>query len=146
MSEDIVIRPLHRDQLAACVDQFITVARDVPGEYWVAKHFLLDLPEKWLLSLAAWLAEQPIGYAMLSRRSADTAHLHHFMVAVDQRGRGLGARLLAAAIERCRKHHCTEMSLKVDAGNTDAQRFYRQHGFEFTGVDGNYWTMRRRLI
>lgn len=145
MSDALVIRPLGRDQVVRSVDRFVAVARDVAGEYWSSQHFLLDLPDKWLLSLAAWRGEALVGYAILSRKSPDTAHLHHFMVATDQRGRGLGSRLIAAAVERCRQNGCVEMSLKVAAGSAGAQRFYRQHRFENTGRDGNYSTMRRRL-
>ena len=145
MSDPVVIRPLDRCEVAAGIDQFVAVARDVPGEYWSAKHFLLELPEKWILSLAAWSGEVVVDYAIVSRKSADTAHLHHFMVAANRRGQGLGARLLTAAAERCRDNRCTEIGLKVAASSVDAQRFYRQHGFDDVGGDDNYRVMLRRL-
>lgn len=140
------IRSLSKDELSAHVEAFIDIARDVDGEYWGRTHFLEELTGKWQLSLAAWLANRPVGYAILSRKSSHRAHLHHFMMAADQRGRGLGGRMLEAAIERCIQQGCTEITLKVVASNQAGSRFYRRHGFENAGHDKDYDLMRRTLV
>jgi ribosomal protein S18 acetylase RimI-like enzyme len=44
-------------------------------------------------------------------------------------GRGLGARLLGWALGAARAAGADELQLSVYSGNTDAQRFYRRHGF-----------------
>jgi len=139
------IRPLSRDELDRSIDDFIAVARGVPGEYWGREHFLLDLPEKWRLSLAAWIAARPVGYAIISRKSESIAHLHHFMVAPDQRGKGLGEAMLEKAISQCVDGGCSEMTLKVAAESEDAQRFYRRNGFETSDDSGAYLLMRRAI-
>jgi GNAT superfamily N-acetyltransferase len=145
MSGVTVIRALSKAELAADIDHFLAVAQDVPGEYWGAENFLRDAPSKWSLSLAAWSGDVPVGYAVLSRRTPYTAHLHHFMIAWAQRGDGLGARLLAAAIMRCREHGCSLITLKVAIGNQGAQRFYIRHGFSQAGAESGYCLMSRTL-
>lgn len=145
LSHRITVRPLERGELTANIDGFVDVARDVAGEYWSAEHFLRELPDKWVLSLAVWEGESPVGYAIISRKSTATAHLHHFMVSATQRGKGLGAKLLDAAMSRCRKQGFADLTLKVARGSADAHRFYRRHGFDNVSIDGDYQVMRRKL-
>ena len=139
------IRPLPREEIAARIDDFVAVAKDVPREYWTQEHFLRELPQKWQLSLAAWLGNRPVGYAILSRRTRQRAHLHHFMVAGDLRRQGLGEALLNAAICNCTRLGYAEISLKVAIASEGAQRFYRRHGFAVSGGDGAYREMLRSL-
>ncbi|MDZ4350840.1 MAG: GNAT family N-acetyltransferase [Xanthomonadaceae bacterium] len=47
----------------------------------------------------------------------------------DHRGRGIGARLMAAAIERARKRGCGLVQLTTDKRRLDAHRFYLRLGF-----------------
>jgi ribosomal protein S18 acetylase RimI-like enzyme len=145
LSETVVIRGLGKDELAANIDRFVAVAGDVPGEYWTAENFLRELPEKWTLSLAAWHGEIPVGYAILSRRPSGAVHLHHFMIAAGARDHGLGGRLLAAALARCREQSCPEVTLKVATDSVAAQRFYLRHGFADEGREGDYRKMRRSM-
>ena len=139
------IRPLNEEEISAHIEVFIEVARDVDGEYWGRQHFLKPLADKWTLSLAAWVEERPVGYAILSRKSPIQAHLHHFMVADDYRGQGLGERLLAMTIERCIEQGFTEITLKIAPSNHAASRFYRLHGFANASQDNGYNVMRRAL-
>lgn len=139
------IRRLSRAELEQRIDDFIAVAKGVPGEYWGKEHFLMDLPEKWHFSMAAWRAGRPIGYAIISQKHGSIAHLHHFMVAPDQRGMGLGETMLRKAITNCIAGGCVAMTLKVAAESEDAQRFYRRNGFEISGEPGPYLLMRRAI-
>jgi GNAT superfamily N-acetyltransferase len=57
---------------------------------------------------------------------------------VDERGRGLGKRLLACAVERCliARAHVAAYALIVDAKNDDARTFYLHYGFRpFAGEE-----------
>jgi GNAT superfamily N-acetyltransferase len=45
------------------------------------------------------------------------------------RGRGVGGRLLEAAIAHARAAGCRRLTLLTDADNAGAQRFYRRRGF-----------------
>jgi GNAT superfamily N-acetyltransferase len=51
-------------------------------------------------------------------------------VAEDQRGRGIGAALLNAAVERAKAAGCYRIQLTSNKLRPDAHRFYRRHGFE----------------
>jgi GNAT superfamily N-acetyltransferase len=50
---------------------------------------------------------------------------------VDERGRGIGKRLLACAVERCliARTHVAAYALTVDAKNDGARTFYLHYGF-----------------
>ena len=51
----------------------------------------------------------------------------------EARGRGVGRALLEAAEAWGRDRGCTAASLSVTAGNSPAERLYRQAGYEPTG-------------
>lgn len=60
----------------------------------------------------------------------------------DLRGRGVGRRLLAFALEQAAALGVNTLHLEVEAENTGAQRLYQSAGFEETGRR----LMRRRLL
>lgn len=49
-------------------------------------------------------------------------------------GEGIGTALLGTAVEEARAMRCQRVTLLTDAGNRDAQRFYRRHGFTRSGM------------
>jgi GNAT superfamily N-acetyltransferase len=55
--------------------------------------------------------------------------LEDLIVQKAYRGHGLGAKLLAYAIEYARKKDFKRITLLTDRLNADAQRFYKRHGF-----------------
>lgn len=57
------------------------------------------------------------------------AWLEDLVVRADQRGRGLGTRLLRAAVDWARKQGITRITLLTDADNTGARGLYVRHGF-----------------
>jgi ribosomal protein S18 acetylase RimI-like enzyme len=88
----------------------------------------------------AWVAERLRG--MVGVRQELRLKLRHkamiwgMYVAPDQRGRGLGKALLAAAIARARQMPGVEqVNLAVVATNTTARRLYLAHGFEIYGYE-----------
>ena len=52
MSAELTIRTLSADVVRSNLNDLIAVAADVPGEYWTAENFLVELPQKWRLSFA----------------------------------------------------------------------------------------------
>jgi ribosomal protein S18 acetylase RimI-like enzyme len=56
--------------------------------------------------------------------------LYHLAVAPEERRRGCGARLVAAAELALRALGCTKVNLQVRAGNAEAVAFYRRLGYE----------------
>jgi ribosomal-protein-alanine N-acetyltransferase len=132
------IRTLSPEDITTSSDAFIGIAADQPGEYWLEAHFLLELPNKWGLSFAAWYGGRPVGYAILSRKSSDTVHLHHFMIAADYRGYGLGTRMIDEMKARARATGASRLTLKVSTENARAREFYDRAGFNDVGAAAGY--------
>jgi GNAT superfamily N-acetyltransferase len=57
------------------------------------------------------------------------ALLEDMVVLPSQRGSGVGAQLLNAAISSAQEHHCQRITLLTDNDNTTAHGFYERHGF-----------------
>ena len=74
-----------------------------------------------------------------------STRFHHFVVAADQRGIGLGEAMLGAAIKNCISYGCSQVTLKVASESEGAQRSYRRHGFEKSDDQGAYLLIRRVL-
>ena len=123
------------------IDDFLDIASDVDGEYWREENFLYELPEKWRLSLVVVDADRPVGYAIVSRRSPERAHLHHFMVHREFRSGGIGANLADRMEFIAAKAGASWLSLKVAIANDGAQRFYAARDYREEERDDCYLTM-----
>lgn len=129
---------LDQARMRTMLNDLVAIGADIAGEYWAAEHFMSDRPRKFELSLVALIRGRPNGYAIVSERAAGHAHLHHLMCHADQRGTGLGTRLLAASRERCAAAGLCLYTLKVAKANEGARRFYIRHGFRQSRIDGDY--------
>jgi GNAT superfamily N-acetyltransferase len=65
----------------------------------------------------------------LARRGALRAQIEAVRVAPSTRGSGLGAAMMAWAIEEARRRGCALVQLTSDKSRTDAHRFYQRLGF-----------------
>ena len=59
------------------------------------------------------------------------AELLSIMVEPSARGQGIGSALMETLLIECRERQIALLDVTVDAHNTDACRFYEQHGFAF---------------
>lgn len=116
-------------------------------------------PAKQLRALRMLLAEPARGRVYVARRgtkvlamvsvlrTVSTAEggpaglLEDLVVRLDARGGGIGAALLAFAVERSRAEGLLRLTLLTDRGNRRAQRLYRDAGFTASGM----LPMRRKL-
>jgi ribosomal protein S18 acetylase RimI-like enzyme len=78
-----------------------------------------------------------VGYALVAPGSPSqtwaiesAATLETLVLLPDARGSGLGSALIERVREEVRAAGVTHLGLGVAAGNEDAIRFYRRHGFE----------------
>lgn len=78
------------------------------------------------------------GYTVVSYL-ADEAHLMNICVHPGQRGQGVGALLLSAAIREARREACAQMILEVRASNETAARLYLRSGFDEIGRRKGYY-------
>jgi GNAT superfamily N-acetyltransferase len=65
----------------------------------------------------------------LARRGALRAQVEAVRVAESARGSGLGAAMMAWAIDEARRRGCALVQLTSDKSRTDAHRFYQRLGF-----------------
>ncbi|MEV7125136.1 GNAT family N-acetyltransferase [Streptomyces sp. NPDC093260] len=70
----------------------------------------------------------------LSRRGATRSVIEAVRIHADERGSGLGTRLIEWAIEESRRAGCQLVQLTSDRSRTDAHRFYERLGFEASHV------------
>jgi ribosomal protein S18 acetylase RimI-like enzyme len=97
---------------------------------------LLQRPDSF--ALVARRGNEFIGYAMVKIEDADAvwytgdrqANLESLALLPDERGQGLGTRLLDAVDEELTKLGVTDLTIGVDVNNTGAKRFYERRGFK----------------
>lgn len=70
----------------------------------------------------------------LSRRGATRSVIEAVRIHADERGSGLGTRLIEWAIAESRRQGCQLVQLTSDRTRTDAHRFYERLGFEASHV------------
>ncbi|MET9478800.1 GNAT family N-acetyltransferase [Streptomyces sp. NPDC006638] len=70
----------------------------------------------------------------LSRRGATRSIIEAVRVHADERGTGLGTRIIEWAIEESRRQGCHLVQLTSDTTRTDAHRFYERLGFTASHV------------
>lgn len=70
----------------------------------------------------------------LSRQGATRSIIEAVRIHADERGGGLGTRLIEWAVEESRREGCVLVQLTSDATRTDAHRFYERLGFEASHV------------
>ncbi|MFE3250418.1 GNAT family N-acetyltransferase [Streptomyces sp. NPDC059209] len=72
--------------------------------------------------------------AGISRRGSTRSVIEGVRVHADERGSGLGTRLIRWAIDESGRQGCQLVQLTSDATRTDAQRFYERLGFTASHV------------
>ncbi|AZS86211.1 GNAT family N-acetyltransferase [Streptomyces griseoviridis] len=70
----------------------------------------------------------------LSRRGAVRSIIEAVRIHADERGSGLGTRLMEWAVDESRRQGCQLVQLTSDASRTDAHRFYERLGFTASHV------------
>lgn len=70
----------------------------------------------------------------LSRRGATRSIIEGVRVHADERGSGLGTRMIEWAVDESRRLDCQLVQLTSDVARTDAHRFYERLGFTASHV------------
>ncbi|NED14813.1 GNAT family N-acetyltransferase [Streptomyces sp. SID9124] len=65
----------------------------------------------------------------LSRRGSTRSVIEAVRIHADERGNGLGTRLIQWAVDESRRQDCQLVQLTSDVSRTDAHRFYERLGF-----------------
>jgi len=88
---------------------------------------LVAQSDQGVVGLAVLLTRAPSGFAGAVPRKV--VEVDNLVVRADQRGRRVGRRLLAAAVEWSRQRRATHVEVAVHDFNRDAKRFYESFGF-----------------
>ncbi len=77
---------------------------------------------------------QLVVFRHFQRQGGLCAEIESLHVHPDHRSEGIGAQLLAAAVDAARRAGCYRVQLTSNRQRTEAHRFYARHGFEPTHV------------
>ncbi|WP_405599832.1 GNAT family N-acetyltransferase [Streptomyces sp. NBC_01410] len=138
---DLDIRPAVLDDIPAIVamlaDDPLGAQRESPDDlapYTAAFERLSQDPNQ--IQAVAVRADQVVGTLQLtiipglSRRGSTRSIIEGVRIHADERGLGLGTRLIEWAIDESRRQNCQLVQLTSDASRTEAHRFYERLGFE----------------
>lgn len=89
--------------------------------------------------LVAEVEERIVGYVKLGYPTpllvnAHVRQIQGFVVAEELRGRGVGRRLMRAAMDEARRQGAVRITLRVLGHNTPARKLYEAEGFVIEGV------------
>ncbi|MEU1532255.1 GNAT family N-acetyltransferase [Streptomyces fagopyri] len=142
---DLEIRPAAADDVPAIVamlaDDALGAQRESPDDltpYLAALERLSADPNQHLV--VAVRAGQVVGTLQLtiipglSRKGSTRALIEGVRVRADERGSGLGSRIIEWAVDESRRQECRLVELTSDASRTDAHRFYERLGFTASHV------------
>ncbi|MGW0826218.1 N-acetyltransferase family protein [Streptomyces sp. NPDC002845] len=142
---DLEIRPATRDDVpeivAMLADDPLGAQRESPDDltpYLAALERLNGDPNQHLV--VAVREDRVVGTLQLtiipglSRRGATRSIIEGVRIHADERGSGLGTRLIEWAIDESRCQDCQLVQLTSDATRTDAHRFYERLGFDASHV------------
>lgn len=136
MPADIVIRPL----LMVDLPELAAMETAAFEPRW--RHSASDLSLAWRHSICftvALIGDMPVGY-QFSTGGGGNAHLSRMTVHPDWQGRGIGAALLANAIESYRLQNVQTITLNTQSDNVASRRLYERFGFSPTGFSYPIWS------
>jgi len=125
------------------LDRVAELERELYPNPWRREHFaeFLALPPGF-----AWVGLDPagevVGYA-LAWVAADESEIANLAVARSWQRRGVGSRLLGAALHEARSRGARRAWLEVRASNAAAQGLYAGHGFHVVGRRKSYYLSPR---
>jgi GNAT superfamily N-acetyltransferase len=139
MTMQAIIGPLRRDEVADLLPLCEAFCRE-DGHPFDADRVrralvgLLDQPERGT-TLVARHEGRPVGYAVVTlgwslESGGLDALLDELYLVPEQRGAGLGASLVDAALELATRLGAARIFCEVEAGNDRARRLYERLGFE----------------
>ncbi|SBS79368.1 GCN5-related N-acetyltransferase [uncultured Mycobacterium sp.] len=91
------------------------------------------------------LAGQPVGMVAVYQESAEAAYVYSLWLDPAARGRGLGRRLVAAALDWARRRGVRTVTLRMVPGNAAARTVYEGLGFTEVPTGGTAGEVVMRL-
>jgi ribosomal protein S18 acetylase RimI-like enzyme len=129
------VQPLDRSLVELSLNQLqsLDIESVAAGniEHWTDESFLLELPDKWALSVFVKDDQRIVAYSIISGRSVSRhyAHWHRAVVASTHRGVGLGRLMLDHARKLAVAKGYIGMTAFASPDNLTSLRFLRRLGF-----------------
>jgi ribosomal-protein-alanine N-acetyltransferase len=124
------------------IDQVMAIEQSSFSMPWSRNLFLSEFRSPAVSLLLVALAESPIrtviGY-IVCWVVTDELHILNLAVAEGDRRRGIGRKLVLAAIERGSRKGAQKAHLEVRSSNSAAQKLYSDIGFTGSGVRRDYY-------
>ena len=132
--EYVSIEPMRN----ADVEQVGKIERRSYPTPWHEHAYLTEINNRSACYLVARTAGVVVGYAGMWV-VMDEAHITTLAVAPEQRGKGIGERLLQALLEQAYLMGASRATLEVRERNVVAQSLYRKYGFREAAIRKNYY-------
>ena len=107
---------------------------------WRHSAAALDLAGRQAISFDVAVQNRQLVGFQFSTGGNGRAHLARMTVRPERQGEGIGAALLAHALEGYRKRNLSGVTLNTQADNLISQRLYTRFGFQPTGLRYPVWT------
>ncbi len=136
VASDVVVAPVTRDLLP----QVLEIERRSFSDPWSLHAFreVLTAPRAYFVGARLGVAGPLLGY-VVAWFVADEGEIANVAVAPEARGRGVGARLLDAALAEGRARGAATIFLEVRDSNQPARQLYASRGFEEVGRRRAYY-------
>ncbi|MCB9688985.1 MAG: GNAT family N-acetyltransferase [Alphaproteobacteria bacterium] len=129
LDDALELRPLTREEAADWAELFVRAFRGTPNAAVVGAQDVLASLDRGVVMGFATHEGRPVGVYELEVRG-DHGWVDGIALLPAARGRGLGRRLLTAAVRLLRERGPDEIRMMVMATNTTAMALYRSAGFE----------------
>ena len=133
-TEVVVIRPM----AAADIEPVVHLERAVFGHGWTVQAYLTELTNPSAVYLVASVEGQVVGFCGY-HQIMDEAHITTIAVALAQRGRRIGERLVCAMLLIARERGSVRATLEVRQSNRAAQNLYAKYGFVHAAIRKAYY-------
>ena len=120
--------------LIRCLDHW-----SIPHSHWTAEAIADCLAAPGTLVITAAVDEQWCGFLVM-RISGEFADVFYVYLAEEQRRRGIGDRLMAAAEDAARASSAARVLLEVRVGNAPALRLYEKRGYQLVARKPAYYS------
>lgn len=113
-------------------------------QLWNKDNFLKELDSKWHLSKLLFQENVLVGYAIVSKKTGSSCHIHRFIISSSVRRAGFGKRLLNHLKENILEDF-EYLTLLVGPSNASAIGFYKKNSFKPLGnFEGNILMVYKR--
>lgn len=131
---------LYRAMTMDDIPAVIAIEHEAFTTPWTSGAFVNELTSNMFARyMVAVYREELIGYGGMWI-IMDEAHVTNIAVRSDVRGQGLGNLLLGELQRTAVQYGAERMTLEVRASNERAQRLYRKHGFQSSGIRPRYYS------